>query len=212
MDAGDVRVLPPEEDVPGASEVEEVVRVLVAEVGLLCRVARTRADVAPLHGDRPEAFPEKVDDVLQKAERATRAVMENRRRAGLGANGEKPVRDLAERLVPARRDEAGARPPERCREPVGGVLPGGKLRRPRADEALCDRVAGVAADPRDHPVLDRHEEAARVRAVAVADGPVNLHFTFARKSSSVRFQASRAHSSRYWVGRESLKKPWGAPR
>jgi len=52
-------------------------------------------------------------------------------------------------------------------------------------------VVRVTADPHDLSLLDRDDEAAGVGAVAVAEGPVDRHFTFARNSSSVRFQASR---------------------
>ena len=58
VDVRDERVLPPEEDPLRVREVEEVVRLLVAEVGLLRGVAGSGADVAALDGDRAEELEE----------------------------------------------------------------------------------------------------------------------------------------------------------
>ncbi len=53
VDVRDGGILTPEEDVLRVQEIEEIMRLLVAEIGRLCGVAGARADVAALHGDRP---------------------------------------------------------------------------------------------------------------------------------------------------------------
>ena len=81
VDVRDRDVLSPEEDVPRVQEVEDVVRLLVAEVGLLRRVARAGADVAALDRHGAEQLEEVVHDGLHEAEGAARAVVEDRGRA-----------------------------------------------------------------------------------------------------------------------------------
>ena len=174
VDVRDEGVLPPQDDPPRAREVEEVVRLLVAEVGFLGGVAGAGADVAPLHGDRPEELEEEVDDALDHPERAAGAVVEDRRGPRLGADREEALCREGDRLLPGDGTEAAALPEERRREPIGGGVANGELRRPRAEEAPRDRVGGVAGEPDEAAVLDGGEEAAGVGAVPVADGSDGL--------------------------------------
>lgn len=66
VDAGDERVLSPQEDSLRVSEVEEVVGLLVAEVGFLGGVAGAGADVSALDGDRAEELEEEVTTLLTR--------------------------------------------------------------------------------------------------------------------------------------------------
>ena len=108
VDVRDERVLPPEEDPLRVREVEEVVRLLVAEVGLLRGVAGSGADVAALDGDRAEELEEVVHDALHEAERAARAVVEDRGGPGFGADRQEALRGEGERLLPGDGTEAVA--------------------------------------------------------------------------------------------------------
>ena len=90
----------------GVQQVEQVVRVLDAEVERLGGVARARADVAALDGDRTEALEEVVGEVLEDPQRAARAVVEDGRRTRLAPDGQQPLGDEVQRLVPARRLQA----------------------------------------------------------------------------------------------------------
>ncbi len=174
VDARDEGVLPPEEDPPGVPEVEDVVRFLVAEIGQLRRVAGSGADVASLDGDRPEELEEEVDDALHEAEGAPRAVVEDCRGPGFGANRQEALGGEREGVVPRDRAKSRVVAKERCREPVRRVLPLRELRGSRAEEALRDRVAGVAAEPHEPAVLDSGDQAAGVGAVAIAHGAQGL--------------------------------------
>src|ERR1019366_6387645 len=120
----------------------------------------------------------------QEAERSARAVVEDRGRTGLLADGEEAVRDEAERLVPRGRLEPPAHPDERRRQAVGRVLRRRVLRRALAEEALRDGMLRIAPESDELPVLDGGDEAAGVGAIAVTDGTERLdrHQEDCRKS------------------------------
>ncbi len=89
---GDDRVLSPDDDVARVVQVEEVVRVLLAEVEHLRGVARAGADVAALGGDRAELLEEVVAQVLERAQGPAAAVVEDGRGPRLGADAQELAR------------------------------------------------------------------------------------------------------------------------
>jgi hypothetical protein len=173
-----VHVLAPEQDRPRVLEVEEVVRVLLAEVRGLRGVTCARADVAALDRHGSEGLEQPVQHEPDDAEVPAAAVVEDRGRARLGLDADEPAGGEVEGLVPSDGAELAALLPadERRRQAVGRVLPLEEERRPVAQEAPCDGVVGVAREGGDAPVLDGGHDAARVGAVPVADrGPTLLH-------------------------------------
>src|SRR5262249_19055538 len=153
-------------DVARVHEIEEVVRVLLPEIGDLRVIAGARADVAALAGDRPEELEEMIADVLQQAERTAAPVMEDRRRARLPLDLEEPARRDVEGLGPADGAEGSveALAVERLRQPIGRVLRREEMVRAIAEEALRHRVIGVAADLHDPSIFDGGDDAADVGA------------------------------------------------
>jgi hypothetical protein len=94
----------------------------------------------------------------------------------VAGNGAEAVRDLAECLIPGDPDESplaflpdtaqGVEDAERGIDPLG--IPMDLV----AEEALGERMRGVALAGGDAAVLDRGQDAARVGAIVGADGLV----------------------------------------
>ena len=105
MHAADVRVLPPDQDRLRVQEVEQIVAVLLAEIGQLGDVPRAGADVAGLHRARAEQLEEPVVQVLHDPQRAAAPVVEDRRTSRFGLDAQHRLRDPVERVVPRDRVE-----------------------------------------------------------------------------------------------------------
>src|SRR5256885_17095241 len=97
---GDDDVLAPEKDVARFEQVEEVVRIFLAEVEQLCCVAAARADVAALRRHRTELGEEVVGEVFERAQRPSTAVVEDGLRTRPGADPGQLAGGKAARLVP----------------------------------------------------------------------------------------------------------------
>ncbi len=135
-------------------------------------VARSRADVAALHGHRPELLEEVVAEMLEDAERAAASVMEDGGRPRFAPDGGEAGGRQVERRVPSDRAKVGIEvfSIQRGEQSLGGVLERQEVARPVAEEALGDRMLLVPLELRDPPILDRGDDGAGVRAVAVAGG------------------------------------------
>jgi hypothetical protein len=115
-------VLAPQEDVLRVEQVEEIVAILLAEIGELREVTGARADVAALHRDGAEALEEVVDDHREHAERAAAPVVEDRGGPVRVADPRELRGGEVERLVPRHGRERPALAQERSCEPLRRVL------------------------------------------------------------------------------------------
>ena len=166
--ARDVEVFSPQDDRAGAGGIEEVVAVLVAEVGHLGGIASAGADIPRFDGDRPEALEEIIDDAFEDPHRSAAAVGEDRCRPRFRPDRHQSAGDVVEGLLPGNRYERVADAAERGGEPVRSVLtleePAGAV----AEEALRHRMGRVAGEARDPPILDGGHDPAGIGAITVA--------------------------------------------
>ena len=166
----DEDVLSPEQDVPRIQQIENVVRILLAEIDQLRLVPRAGTDVAALRRHRPEFGKEVIRQVLQRAERAAAAIVKDRSRACGSADPQQLGGGEVERLVP--RDRIAAQ--QRRGQPLGRVLQRQEIVRAPAEKTVGHRMRRIAAELHYAPVLDVRDDRARVRTVAVADGLPDL--------------------------------------
>jgi hypothetical protein len=164
----DHRVLAPQHDVPRVQQVEQVVAVAGAEVLQLRRFARAGADVADFRRARPELIEEQVRQMFEDPQRTARAVVADRRRAGLGADRGQLAGDQLQRLVPARRLEPAVAAHQRLAQPQRPVLDLEEAAGTETEEAARDRVIGVAPHAGDHAVMHFRDHAAGIGAVSAA--------------------------------------------
>ncbi len=93
-------VLAPQKNTATVEQVVEVMRIRDAQVGLLRRLARARADVALLDTRAAETLEKPVVDDLQRAQGPAGAVVQHGLRTGFFTDVRQPGGNEVERVVP----------------------------------------------------------------------------------------------------------------
>src|SRR5262245_5773398 len=94
-----VQIFSPVDDVLRAKEIENVVRVFLAEVEHLRGITTARTDVAVFAGDRTKMMEEEVVEMFEQPERTTTSIVQDRARTTLALDGAQLLRCDVQRFT-----------------------------------------------------------------------------------------------------------------